>query len=225
MKNLKRLRSPNSVQQGLRWLIAAAFLTIASNAQAAPVPFSVTTSVDENGHGTLTNTDGAFSTLPAGLENDPGPGGLANVLTYGLLSPPGLTAGDVFLQDGVGGKILDVVRFNPTESCFGTTGCLVFYSDNLDGFDSLADTTGPPIGSYANTVTILEIGTETNNGATYTPVAGQPGFVADAGGPVTYNLRSDGPLTTPVPEPTTLALLGSALIGIAGPIARRRRRQ
>ena len=82
--------------------------------------------------------------IHSGFQDDPGPGGLAGVMTYGLLNPPGLVSGDVLLQDGVNGPVLDVIRFNPAEICSGSTGCLVFYSDNLDGFDALGDTASPP---------------------------------------------------------------------------------
>jgi hypothetical protein len=114
--------------------------------------FFVNITVDENGNGTLFNpVIGTSIPLSSALQSDPGPGGLPAVLTYDLLGAPGLVAGDVLLQDGVGGPISDVIRFNPA----GTGGdpnyseSLVFYSDDVDGFDSLADT-GLPAIFYAN---------------------------------------------------------------------------
>jgi hypothetical protein len=177
---------------------------------ASRVLAQVTVSVDENAHGQIVSGGGTFPT-PGAFKADPGPGGLPNVLTYDLLNPPSLVAGDVLMQEGVGGPILDVVRFNPA----GTGGAgypasLVFYSDNTDGVDALADTPSPPTATYPNTVTIQEVGPEGNNGAVYVPVAGQPGFVA--GFVTTYNLVSDGT----IPEPTTLALvtLGGASLSL-----------
>ena len=93
--------------------------------------------------------------MPFALQNDPGPGGLPNLLTYSMLNPPGLTAGDVLILepgDGLG----DIVRFNPNERCTdGSLGCLVFYSE-APPFDSLADTATPPGALYANTITLTE---------------------------------------------------------------------
>jgi hypothetical protein len=175
----------------------------------------VITTVDEDGNGTILGGLGLVP-LPSGFEADPGPGGLASALTYGLDNPPGLIAGDVFLLEGLGGPISDVIRFNPQQTCpGGSVGCLVFYSDNLDGVDALADT-GFPTANYLNTITLVELA----GGTIYTPTVGQPGFVAGAGLPVTYVLISD--VEASVPEPASIILLTTAFLG-AGAIEFRRR--
>ena len=76
--------------------------------------FSVTITVDENGNGTFANSGGFFSPLPGVLAPDPGPGGLPIALTYDLLNPPGLVAGDLILFEprGENGVLSDIVRFN-----------------------------------------------------------------------------------------------------------------
>jgi hypothetical protein len=184
--------------------------------QAAQAQFSVTITVDENGNGRLTNTAGANLLLPFAVQHDPGPGGL-NALTYGLTNPPGLTAGDLFLTDpGCGGCISDVIRFNPSETISGTTGVLVFYSADVAG-GSLADV-GLPGSNYANTASIFEIG----GGASYTPVAGQPGFVTGAAGPVTYVITSD---VAAVPGPIVGAGLPGLILASGGLLGWWRRRK
>ncbi len=147
--------------------------------------------------------------MPGVLAPDPGPGGLASVLTYDMLGPPSLVAGDVLLLEAIGGPFLDVIRFNPAGTGGNPTyhASVLFYSDNIDGADSLGDTPSPPRAFYTNILTLLEVGGEGHNGVVYTPVAGQPGFVD--GFVVTYNITSD---SAAVPEPSSLMLLGTGLL-------------
>jgi hypothetical protein len=201
----------------VRGFVAALALTLcASRLRAAPIPLPVVDiEVDEYGNGTVTpeSTGIPFPTLGS-LQADPGPGGLSSTLTYSLLAPPDLVAGDIFLTEGVGGAINDVIRFNPAGTgSVSYPASLVFYSDNTDGFDALADTASPPTAFYTNTVTIAETGTETNNGAFYTPTVGQPGAVT--GFTVNYHFISD------LPEPTTAALMGVCVA--LGLLSRRRK--
>jgi hypothetical protein len=201
----------------LAGLALAAWLVTAGG--PAHAQFSITITVNENGQGTFTNTNGFFSPLPAALLPDPGPGGLPAALTYGLLNPPGLVAGDLFVSEpGMPGLISDVIRFNPQQN----GGSLVFYSDNFDGAPSLADT-GPPLGTSLFT-TAVEVGPEAGpNGFSYTPTAGLPGFIAGAAGPVTYVIQSDpAPSAVPAPASLTLGAIGSAVAAGFGWLRRRR---
>jgi hypothetical protein len=204
------IRYGKRLQSGV--LLAAALCFLCSPAvQADPI-----ITVDELGHGTILFPGSAPFAMPFALQADPGPGGLASVLTYNLGGPPALVAGDVLLRDGVDGPILDVIRFNPAGTGSpGYQASLLFYSDNVDGFDALGDTPGAPGAFYTNTVTILEVGPEGNNGAFYTPTANQPGFVP--GFAVQYNFISDA-----VPEPGSWALMLTGLGALSYWIRRKR---
>lgn len=204
-------------KRSLICLLAIAVVGLSCSAFAGVSPLllvngNIGITVDENCNGTI-NGFGGPQALPCGFANDPGPGGLNNVMTYDLLNPPGLVAGDVLMVErSVGdpcqGCVLDIIRFNPN-------GTLVFYSDNLDGFDSGADTFGPPGALYANNVSIDEVGTEQFNWGHYIPLPGQPGFVAGASAPVEYLFISD------TPEPGSIVLLGTGVLGLAGLLRRK----
>jgi len=170
-----------------RWVFAALLLgSLFCGSARAQVVFNI--SVDELGHG--------VGTLGSFFSTDPGPGGLPNVLTYVL--PFAGIQGDVLIQEGVGGPILDIIRFNGN-------GTLLFYSDNVGGADAPADTPSPPGALYTNTATIVETGPEGGfQLALYNPTPNQPGFGVNpnTGGTVNYTFISD------IPEPSPLALAG-----------------
>jgi hypothetical protein len=199
-------------EKGIRALVAGiAALAIAWCGSVSAQEFSVTITVDENCDGQLTNTNGFSSGL---LCQEIAGGGIS----YGLFSPPSLTDGTLILQEIVGSTaVSDLIEFTGTDA----TGTLIFYSDASDGVDALADVLGTfPATPPGLGLTLLEVGPEGNNGVTYTPTAGQPGFIAGAAGPVTYVIISD---SSTVPEPATLALLGIGLGGLG--FLRRARKQ
>lgn len=199
---LRRLAAP--------LLLAFSLLAIAGKAEAQG--FNVTITVDENGHMHFQNSAGFDQFFAGFLAPDPGPGGGASALTYSLQNPPGLVAGDLLLFESAN-LLSDVIRFN------ASNGTLVFYSDVDDGADALADMPFPSA-FYTNTFSAFEVGPEGSNGFTYTPLAGQPGFVTGAAGPVTYIIQSD---TVAAPEPSTIVLMLTGLTGLGGVAMRRRR--
>jgi hypothetical protein len=183
-------------------LIAAMFVLLSASASGQISIITIT--ANENCSGTL-NSFAGLQSLPCTFGTDPGPGGLASVMTYGMRNPPGLVGGDVILQEG--DIRSDLIRFDPTVG----NGSFFFYSD-LDGGADTAGDFGLPTAFNTNVVRINEVSLGTGDfGAIYTPVAGQPGFVAGASVPVSYTFISDS-----VPEPATwvLGLAGASLIAI-----------
>jgi hypothetical protein len=155
--------------------------------------------VYENGVGSLNFPGGNPIPLRCVPTSDPGPGGLSNALTCNLLGPPSLVAGDLMLQETVGGPLSDIIRFNPAGTGPGYPASLVFYSDTGDELPAPLADTGLPTAFYANTFTALETTLPGGlSGIIYTPTATQPGFVP--GFSVTYQIVSD------VPEPATVSL-------------------
>jgi hypothetical protein len=197
---------------GVTALGVAALAVLLSGVGQAPVraqpPNNIHIQAYENGFGVLSGFLGP-QRLPFMVGQDPGPGGLPNALLYDLLNPPGLVAGDVLVTEP-GGGVGDIIRFNTTSFVPGSAGEMVFYSALGGGM--LADT-GFPTANYANQATATEVG----GIITYTPTAGQPGFVAGASLPVEYVLISD------VPEPASLTMLGIGAAALAGYVWRKRR--
>jgi hypothetical protein len=176
-----------------RVLISLVLITFAGVFAQAQVPIQIT--VDEAGNG-----------LPFQMTSDPSGGVVgANVLVYTLPQPIiGVLSGDIILTEA-GSGISDIVRFwqNPQNPL--QPGQLIFYSDNLDGVDALADNGGLPGQLLPITRTLPE-------GVPYAPAGSQdPGFLDS---PVTYNFNSD---LDSVPEGgATILLLSLSLLGLWG---------
>jgi hypothetical protein len=187
----------------VRFLAVALTVVLVDSGQVR-ADFIPLITVDENGAGTLLFPGVAPIPTVGVLAPDPGPGGLALALTYNLLGPPGLVAGDVLLLRPGTAVVSDVIRFNPAGTGSpGYPASLVFYSD-ADHSGVLADT-GFPTAFHANVIV------RSDDASFYTPNDSQPGFVP-GGFQVTYQFMSE---TSPVPEPASLIslVIGGVTLG------------
>jgi hypothetical protein len=181
-------------------LVLSTLFITARQAQAAAIAINF----DEFGNGT-TNFPGGNTPLHAlafTVGADPTAGVAGNVLIYTL--PTTVVSGDLLIQESVGTTVVlsDVVRFVGNQ--------MIFYSDRGDGVDAVADSGLPTNSPFTNIVSFLEVGPEGNNGLTYNPVAGNPGFVS-VDFQATYNIVSDSPAT---PEPASMLLMAAGIAGL-----------
>jgi hypothetical protein len=186
------------------WFFAVAasalLFGLATSASAAMIVINF----DENCDGVFINPIGQHSPLSCELQSDPGPGGLSSALTMQLGDPPGLVAGDLLVDD-MHGNLVDLIRFNPTETIDGQTGALVYYrAAGLTEAD-----TGFPTLDYANTLTVTE---GPMGDYAYFPTAGEPGFVTGLEGVnIVYDIGDQT-----APEPASAMLMLGAIGVLAG---------
>jgi hypothetical protein len=176
-----------------------------------PLQAQIGVIVDETGNGTIDLFQHGSAPLTCAPTLDPGPGGLINGLFCELFLFPNLTFGDLLIHDA-DGSLSDVIRFEQ----LGITGPFGFFFYSLVGPD-LADT-GLPSLFQANVANVTETNIGVFRGAFYTPQAGQPGFTSGIQG---YTVTSAEEATV-APEPATLVLMATGLIGMAGFVRRRR---
>jgi len=118
--------------------------------------------------------------------------------------------------------ISDVIRFNALR--IDASGqvkyphSLVFYSDIEADATNLADR-GLPTAQHGNTVPTGEI--LRGGGFRYEPSVTQPGFISR----VLREYLIEGNADVPLPEASTLLLLGPGLLGLAGVAVRAQRRK
>jgi hypothetical protein len=170
-------------------------LAVFASALSSTAVFGQLIQVDEFGKGTFFLPGATNSLPPAVIAVEP----FSGIATLRYTLPFNGTPGDVAMfETGPGpvtNGISDLIRFDGQ-------GHLYFFSDreaNDPTPPDPADVGIPPILTQFPHVSIQEFGVEGQNGASYFPIAGGPGFEPAFPG-LQYSFISD------VPEPSALAL-------------------
>ncbi len=178
----------------MRNLLSALAVVVAISAPSAlqAAPITGQFSVD----GTVTNNGSTLTFLPGTIRTGIG----TQLDTFSLLVPDNalVTAGPMS------------ITYSPYTCCSSfTVGALTTTIDSITATNTSIG--GVPITIFGGTADFTAPG--------YDKTMGTFGFSTQGNGPVTFS--ATGTANSPVPEPSTLTLLGSGLFGLAGMVKKR----